>query len=63
MEVRYVAKKFRRGYGISPDGHGAVVCAKLPHESDYRFVPFVAGGSTDTVARLVAVPMSKTLKQ
>src|SRR6266508_2178546 len=26
-------------------------------------VPFTAGGPTDTVARLVAVPMTKTLKQ
>ena len=26
-------------------------------------VPFTAGGPTDTVARLIAQPMSKTLKQ
>ena len=26
-------------------------------------VPFAAGGPTDTVARLITVPMSKTLKQ
>ena len=26
-------------------------------------VPFAAGGPTDTVARSIAVPMSKTLKQ
>ena len=54
--------------------HGLLVClaffaASPSHAQDYpnkvitMVVPFAAGGPTDTVARLIAVPMSKTLKQ
>jgi putative tricarboxylic transport membrane protein len=63
MEVRYVAKKFRRGYGISPNGHGPLYAQNYPTKVITVIVPFAAGGPTDTVARRVAVPMSKTLKQ
>src|SRR5436190_3603395 len=54
--------------------HGIVLClviftASSSHGQDYPhkvitvIVPYAAGGPTDTVARLIAQPMSKTLKQ
>ncbi|MGH7926294.1 MAG: tripartite tricarboxylate transporter substrate-binding protein, partial [Candidatus Binatia bacterium] len=43
---------------------GAPVSAqKFPTKVITMIVPFTAGGPTDTVARLVAAPMSKVLKQ
>src|SRR6266545_5842793 len=36
---------------------------EYPNKVITMIVPFTAGGPTDTVARLVAVPMTKTLKQ
>ena len=54
--------------------HGLLMClaffaASPSHAQEYPnkvitiVVPFAAGGPTDTVARLIAVPMTKTLKQ
>ena len=36
---------------------------KYPTKVITIVVPFAAGGPTDTVARLIAAPMGKTLKQ
>src|ERR671924_1833928 len=36
---------------------------EYPNKVITMIVPFAAGGPTDTVARLIAAPMSKTLKQ
>src|SRR5207249_6217246 len=47
----------------------SVFCLSQASAQDYptkvitMVVPFAAGGPTDTVARLIAVPMTKTLKQ
>ena len=40
-----------------------VSAQEYPNKVITMVVPFTAGGPTDTVARLVAVPMTKTLKQ
>jgi tripartite-type tricarboxylate transporter receptor subunit TctC len=40
-----------------------VAAQNYPSKVITMIVPFAAGGPTDTVARLIAVPMSKTLKQ
>ena len=40
-----------------------VSAQEYPNKVISMVVPFTAGGPTDTVARLVAVPMTKTLKQ
>jgi tripartite-type tricarboxylate transporter receptor subunit TctC len=40
-----------------------VSAQEYPNKVITMVVPFAAGGPTDTVARLVAVPMTKTLKQ
>src|SRR5688572_11759309 len=43
---------------------GAPVSAQsFPNKVITMVVPFTAGGPTDTVARLIAAPMSKVLKQ
>ena len=44
--------------GVSPTS-----AQDYPNKVITMVVPFAAGGPTDTVARLVAAPMSKTLKQ
>jgi tripartite-type tricarboxylate transporter receptor subunit TctC len=44
--------------GVTPAG-----AQEYPNKVITMVVPFAAGGPTDTVARLMAVPMSKTLKQ
>jgi tripartite-type tricarboxylate transporter receptor subunit TctC len=45
-------------FGVSP-----VSAQDYPNKVITMIVPFSAGGPTDTVARLLGVPMSKTLKQ
>jgi len=40
-----------------------VAAQEYPNKVITMIVPFAAGGPTDTVARLIAAPMSKTLKQ
>ena len=44
--------------GVTPVG-----AQEYPNKVITMVVPFAAGGPTDTVARLIAVPMTKTLKQ
>jgi tripartite-type tricarboxylate transporter receptor subunit TctC len=44
-------------------GMGPLYAQNYPTKVITIVVPFAAGGPTDTVARLVAVPMTKTLKQ
>jgi|SRR5690348_9073075 tripartite-type tricarboxylate transporter receptor subunit TctC len=44
-------------------GTGPLYAQNYPTKVITVIVPFAAGGPTDTVARRVAVPMSKTLKQ
>jgi tripartite-type tricarboxylate transporter receptor subunit TctC len=44
--------------GVSPAG-----AQEYPNKVITMVVPFAAGGPTDTVARLITAPMSKTLKQ
>ena len=44
-------------------GASAAVAQQYPTKVITMIVPFTAGGPTDTVGRLIAVPMSKTLKQ
>src|SRR4030095_434498 len=44
--------------GVTPVG-----AQEYPNKVITMMVPFAAGGPTDTVARLIAVPMTKTLKQ
>jgi tripartite-type tricarboxylate transporter receptor subunit TctC len=45
-------------FGVSP-----VSAQEYPNKVITMIVPFTAGGPTDTVARLIGVPMTKTLKQ
>jgi tripartite-type tricarboxylate transporter receptor subunit TctC len=40
-----------------------VAAQEYPNKVITMIVPFTAGGPTDTVARLISVPMTKTLKQ
>jgi tripartite-type tricarboxylate transporter receptor subunit TctC len=40
-----------------------VAAQEYPNKVVTMIVPFTAGGPTDTVARLISVPMTKTLKQ
>jgi tripartite-type tricarboxylate transporter receptor subunit TctC len=42
---------------------GGVAAQDYPNKSVIMVVPFAAGGPTDTVARIIAQPMSKALKQ
>jgi hypothetical protein len=63
MEVGYVAKKFAVVTAFLLMGTGPLYAQNYPTKVITVIVPFAAGGPTDTVARLVAVPMSKTLKQ
>ena len=46
--------------GVSPTATSA---QDYPNKVITMVVPFAAGGPTDTVARLIAAPQSKTLKQ
>jgi len=45
-------------FGVSPVG-----AQEYPNKVITMIVPFTAGGPTDTVARLLSVPMTKALKQ
>jgi tripartite-type tricarboxylate transporter receptor subunit TctC len=49
--------------GLMLLGVTTVGAQEYPNKVITMIVPFAAGGPTDTVARLMAVPMSKTLKQ
>ena len=49
--------------GLMLLGVTTVGAQEYPNKVITMVVPFAAGGPTDTVARLMAVPMSKTLKQ
>src|SRR5512145_2236531 len=42
---------------------GSAGAQEYPTKVVPMMVPFTAGGPTDTVARLIAVPMTKALKQ
>lgn len=42
---------------------GSVAAQDFPSKNVIMVVPFAAGGPTDTVARIIAQPMSKALKQ
>jgi tripartite-type tricarboxylate transporter receptor subunit TctC len=48
---------------LSIFGLSAASAQEYPNKVITMVVPFAAGGPTDTVARLIAQPMSKTLKQ
>src|SRR6185436_145881 len=63
MEGNYVTKKIRSACDVSIDKRSTIECPKLPHQGDHYRRAFAAGGPTDTLARLIGVPMSKTLKQ
>src|SRR5882724_12739765 len=49
--------------GLMLLGVTTVGAQEYPNKVITMVVPFAAGGPTDTVARLIAVPMTKTLKQ
>jgi tripartite-type tricarboxylate transporter receptor subunit TctC len=57
----------RRLYGVLACvallGVSSVGAQEYPNKVITMIVPFTAGGPTDTVARLLGVPMTKTLKQ
>ena len=50
-------------FGIAFLGGSPVWAQDYPNKVITMVVPFAAGGPTDTVARLITVPMSKTLGQ
>ena len=56
-------KLFSISLGLMLLGVAPLGAQKYPDKVITIVVPFAAGGPTDTVARLVAVPMSKTLGQ
>ena len=49
--------------GLALLGTAPLIAQEFPNKVISMVVPFAAGGPTDTVARLIGVPMSKTLKQ
>ena len=49
--------------GLALLGTAPLDAQEFPNKVISMVVPFAAGGPTDTVARLIGVPMSKTLKQ
>jgi tripartite-type tricarboxylate transporter receptor subunit TctC len=49
--------------GLALFGLAPLNAQEYPNKVITMVVPFAAGGPTDTVARLIAAPMSKTLKQ
>ena len=49
--------------GLALLGTAPLNAQEFPNKVISMVVPFAAGGPTDTVARLIGVPMSKTLKQ
>ncbi len=49
--------------GLALLGAAPLDAQEFPNKVISMVVPFAAGGPTDTVARLIGVPMSKTLKQ
>ena len=49
--------------GVVLLGVTSVGAQEYPSKVITMVVPFTAGGPTDTVARLIGVPMTKTLKQ
>ena len=48
--------------GLALLGTGPLKAQDYPNKVITMVVPFAAGGPTDTVASLIAVPMSKTLR-
>jgi tripartite-type tricarboxylate transporter receptor subunit TctC len=58
-----VARFFAIVFGVALCVAAPVVAQDYPHKVITLIVPFTAGGPTDTVGRLIAVPMTKTLKQ
>src|SRR6185503_13395434 len=57
------AKLFSIVAGLALLGIAPLQAQEYPNKVITVIVPFTAGGPTDTVARLIGVPMSKTLGQ
>ena len=58
-----VARFFAIVFGVVLCVAAPVAAQEYPNKVVTMIVPFTAGGPTDTVARLISVPMTKTLKQ
>src|SRR5574341_2122495 len=58
-----VAKFFGIAVGVILFAAAPVAAQEYPNKVVTMIVPFTAGGPTDTVGRLIAVPMTKILKQ
>ncbi len=58
-----VARFFAIVFGVVLCVAAPVAAQEYPNKVVTMIVPFTAGGPTDTVARLISVPMTKALKQ